>query len=181
MMHVLRLGIGLTWLVFWVGWLGAALTAKRSTDRRCFMGPRGVAAIAVLILIRGLHGDSIDVHSLAVGLVGAVLFAAGIALALWARVILGRNWGMPMTQRAEPELVTAGPYGVVRHPIYSGILLGIVGTALATSLIGLGIAVIVGGFFLYSARVEERNLTATFPSAYPAYRAHTKMLIPFLL
>ena len=77
---------------------------------------------------------------------------------------------MPTTQRAEPELVTAGPYGVVRHPIYSGILLALVGTALATSLIGLAIALIVGVFFFYAATVEERNLTATFPTAYPAYR-----------
>jgi protein-S-isoprenylcysteine O-methyltransferase Ste14 len=88
---------------------------------------------------------------------------------------------MPMTQRAEPELVTAGPYRLVRHPIYSGILLGLVGTSLAISLIGLVIALVVCAFFVYSATVEERNLTATFPSTYPEYREHTKMLIPFVL
>ena len=106
---------------------------------------------------------------------------AGLALAIWARLIIGRNWGMPTTQRAEPELVTAGPYAVVRHPIYSGILLALVGTALVISLIGLAIALIVGSYFVWAARIEERNLTATFPSAYPAYMARTKMLIPFVL
>jgi protein-S-isoprenylcysteine O-methyltransferase Ste14 len=88
---------------------------------------------------------------------------------------------MPMTKKAEPELVTSGPYRFVRHPIYSGILLGLLGTALAINLylliaFGAGLA-----YCVYSARVEERWLTASFPSAYPAYRTHTKMLIPFVL
>ncbi|HUY58309.1 MAG TPA: isoprenylcysteine carboxylmethyltransferase family protein [Solirubrobacteraceae bacterium] len=180
-MHALRIAIGIAWAVFWLGWLTAAFTAKRSATRRWFLGPRGVAAIALVILLRGVRGGSLEVHSLVVGVIGAALFAAGIALAVWARVILGRNWGMPMTQRAEPELVTAGPYGLVRHPIYSGILLGMVGTSLVTNLIGLGITVILGAFFVYSATVEERNLTATFPQAYPAYSSRTKMLIPYVV
>ncbi len=137
--------------------------------------------MAVVVLIRGFSGTSLAVHSWPLMIVGTVLFVAGLALAIWARVIIGRNWGMPTSERAEPELVTAGPYAVVRHPIYSGILLALVGTALAISLIGLAIALIVGAYFVWAARVEERNLTATFPSTYPAYMARTKMLIPFLL
>jgi protein-S-isoprenylcysteine O-methyltransferase Ste14 len=86
-----------------------------------------------------------------------------------------------MTEKAEPELITSGPYRIVRHPIYLGLLLGVLGTALATDLIGLIIVPVLGGYFYYSASVEERNLTATFPTAYPAYRAATKMLIPFVL
>jgi protein-S-isoprenylcysteine O-methyltransferase Ste14 len=180
-MHALKIGIGITWAVFWIGWLAAAFTAKRSTNRRGFLGPRGIAAIGVVLLVRGVGGHSLQIHSTVIAVIGTVLFVLGLALAIWARLILGRNWGMPMTQRAEPELVTAGPYRLVRHPIYSGILLGMLGTALAISLIGLGITLILGIFFVYSATVEERNLTATFPSAYPAYRARTKMIIPFLL
>ena len=109
------------------------------------------------------------------------MFAFGIAVAIWARIHLGRNWGMPMTTKAEPELVTSGPYRFVRHPIYSGLLAGVLGTALATNLIGLIIVAVLGAYFHHSASVEERNLTATFPTAYPAYRAATKMLIPFVL
>lgn len=181
-MHTLRIAVEIAWAVFWVGWLLAAFTANRSIGRGWGrLGPRGFAAIAVVVLIRGVRGGSLEVHSLALGAVGAAVFAVGIALAIWARVILGRNWGMPTTQRLEPELITAGPYGVIRHPIYTGILLGIVGTALVTNLIGLGIALILGAYFVWAATVEERNLTATFPSSYPAYRARTKMLIPFLL
>ena len=180
-MHALRLAVGIAWAVFWIGWLLSALTAKRGTRRFGGFGPRGIAVIAVIVLVRGFRGGSLEVHSLALGVVGAAVFAAGVALAIWARLILGRNWGMPMTQKLEPELITAGPYRLIRHPIYTGILLGLIGTALVTNLIGLGIALILGAYFIYSATVEERNLTATFPTAYPAYRARTKMLIPFVL
>jgi protein-S-isoprenylcysteine O-methyltransferase Ste14 len=78
-------------------------------------------------------------------------------------------------------LVTSGPYRLVRHPIYSGLLLGLFGTALVNDLFGLILVAILGGYFYYSASVEERNLTATFPTAYPAYRSGTKTLIPFVL
>jgi protein-S-isoprenylcysteine O-methyltransferase Ste14 len=88
---------------------------------------------------------------------------------------------MPMTQKAEPELVTSGPYRFIRHPIYSGLLLALLGTALATNLLGLIVVGVLGGYFYYSATVEEQNLTATFPTTYPAYRAATKKLIPFVL
>ncbi len=72
-----------------------------------------------------------------------------------------------MTQKNEPELVTSGPYGFVRHPIYSGILLGLLGTALATNIYWLIALGIVGVYFVYSATVEERNMTATFPTHLP--------------
>jgi protein-S-isoprenylcysteine O-methyltransferase Ste14 len=78
-------------------------------------------------------------------------------------------------------LVTSGPYRFVRHPIYSGLLLGLIGTALATDLLGLIVAVVLTAYFYYSASVEEKNLVARFPTAYPAYRTATKMLIPFVL
>ena len=88
---------------------------------------------------------------------------------------------MPMTQRAEPELVTSGPYRFVRHPIYSGLLLAVVGTALATDLYFLLALVLIGAYFIYSATVEERTMTTSFPADYPSYKEHTKMLIPFVL
>jgi protein-S-isoprenylcysteine O-methyltransferase Ste14 len=100
---------------------------------------------------------------------------------VWARIYLGRNWGMPMTEKDEPELVTAGPYRFVRHPIYSGLLLAMVGSALATNLVWLIFLVVLGSYFVYSAQVEECNMTRTFPRAYPGYKAQTKMLIPFVL
>ena len=140
-----------------------------------------MSLLSIILLIRVFRGGNVGIHTIALGVIGAVVFAAGIALAVWARVHLGRNWGMPTTQKAEPELVTSGPYRFVRHPIYSGILTAALGTALANNLIGLIIVGVLGAYFYYSASVEEKNLTATFPTAYPAYRDRTRMLIPFVL
>ena len=134
-----------------------------------------------IILTRVFRGSSYNVHNPALEAIGAVMFGCGLGLALWARFHLGRNWGMPMTRTDEPELVTSGPYHYVRHPIYSGILLAMLGTGLAVSWYWLVVFVLLGVYFVHSATVEERAMTDTFPSTYPSYRAHTKMLIPFVL
>jgi protein-S-isoprenylcysteine O-methyltransferase Ste14 len=86
-----------------------------------------------------------------------------------------------MTKREKPDLVTTGPYRYIRHPIYSGIILGLLGTALATTLYALIAVAVLAGLFIYSATREERFLAGEFPDAYPPYRARTKMLVPFLL
>ncbi len=180
-MDALKTAIAIAWIIFWVYWLVSALGAKqgRRSGRRIPL--QGLSALSVILLLRVFRGGSLTVHSPVLGAIGAVVFAGGIAVAIWSRVELGRNWGMPMTQKAEPELVTSGPYRFVRHPIYSGLLAGILGTALVTNLIGLIVVAILGVYFYYSASVEEKNLTTTFPAAYPEYRNSTKMLIPFVL
>ena len=76
--------------------------------------------------------------------------------------------------------MTTGPYRRVRHPIYSGIILAMVGTALAVSWYWLIAVGVLGAYFVYSADIEERYMTALFPDAYPAFKRSTKMLIPFV-
>ena len=85
-----------------------------------------------------------------------------------------------MSQKDEPELVTSGPYRLVRHPIYSGILLAGVGTAVALSWMWLVAVALAGVYFTYSATVEEGYLSREFPDAYPAYKRSTKMLVPLI-
>jgi protein-S-isoprenylcysteine O-methyltransferase Ste14 len=185
-MSTFRTAIFVVWGAFWLYWLLSATTAKESSrqgSRTRAIRPVSLLVIVVAaVAIRRLRlSGGADVHSLALEILGTILFLSGLAFAVWARVHLGRNWGMPMTERAEPELVTSGPYRYVRHPIYSGILLGVLGTALALNLyylIALGVLTV---YFIYSATVEERTMTAAFPEAYPRYKAHTKMLIPFVL
>jgi protein-S-isoprenylcysteine O-methyltransferase Ste14 len=104
----------------------------------------------------------------------------GLAFAIWARLHIGRNWGTPMSRKSDPELVTSGPYHLVRHPIYSGILCAGIGTAVALNWSWLIVVVLAGAYFVYSASAEERYLTKEFPEAYPRYRGSTKMLVPFL-
>jgi protein-S-isoprenylcysteine O-methyltransferase Ste14 len=180
-MHTIKLVISLAWIVFWVYWLASASTSKESVASGWRTRLTGVSAVAVFVIAGVLRGGSLAVHSLILAGIGALLFACGIALAVWARLNLGRNWGMPMTQRAEPELVTSGPYRFVRHPIYSGLLCAMLGTVLVNNLFGLIVVALLVAYFYYCGTVEERNLTSTFPGAYPEYRTRTKMLIPFLL
>ena len=85
-----------------------------------------------------------------------------------------------MSRKTDPELVTTGPYRSVRHPIYSGIILALLGTALAINLHWLILVAVVGAYFAYCAVMEERYLTERFPDAYPDYQRSTKMLIPFI-
>lgn len=173
------------WLAFWIYWLAAAIGVKSSRTGRTgwarFAGFRVGIIIVVLLLVRGggfkKHAANSDPWLLGIGL---AVFVLGLALASWARVYIGRNWGMPMSQKADPELVTTGPYRRVRHPIYSGIILAMIGTAIAVSLYWLVAAVLIGAYFIYSATVEERFMGGRFPESYPEYKRSTKMLVPFV-
>jgi protein-S-isoprenylcysteine O-methyltransferase Ste14 len=172
------------WVVFWIYWMVSAARVKKGTRPRLAVVPRLVIIAVVIlfnVLLKGHKGHNLTVHNPVLHVVGLVLFLSGLGLAIWARLYLGRNWGMPMTEKEEPELVTSGPYRFVRHPIYSGILLAMLGTALAITFYWLAAVVVLGIYFIYSATVEERIMTASFPVTYPGYRGKTKMLIPFVL
>ncbi len=181
-MHAVELVFAIGWAAFWLYWLVAAFSMKRvrvawSREWRI----RAVILVLALLLVRlgAFRGHSLNSDPWRAGL-GLILFAVGLGFAIWARVHIGRNWGPPMSQKSEPALVTSGPYRLVRHPIYSGVLLAGVGTAVALSWSWLIPAALAGGYFVYSATVEERDLTVQFPDTYPAYRRSTKMLVPFI-
>jgi protein-S-isoprenylcysteine O-methyltransferase Ste14 len=170
------------WVAFGLYWLAASVGVKAGQTRWTrFAGIRLAIILIVLFLLRvkafKTHATTNNPWIEGIGL---VVFLLGLALAVWARVYIGRNWGMPMTQKVDPELVTSGPYRRVRHPIYSGIILAMIGTAIAVSLYWLVAVVVLGGYFIYSATVEERYLAERFPD-YPEYKWSTKMLIPFIL
>jgi protein-S-isoprenylcysteine O-methyltransferase Ste14 len=170
------------WAAFWLYWLVTAFSMKRgrvpwSRELRI----RAVIVVVVIVLLRlGVfrdHGLNTDPWRAGLGL---VFFAFGLGFAVWARVHIGRNWGTPMSQKEEPELVTSGPYHLVRHPIYSGILVAGIGTAVALCWVWLVAVALAGTYCVYSATVEERYLTEQFPDIYPAYKHATKMLVPFV-
>lgn len=180
-MDSVKLAVDWAWLAVWIYWLVSAAGSKKSVKGGWRTRFTGVSTVGVIVIAGVLHGGSLAVRSVILASAGAVLFAGGIALAVWARRHLGRNWGMPMTQRAEPELITSGPYRFVRHPMYSGLLTAMLGTALVNNLLGLIVVAVLAGYFYYCGIVEERDLSAAFPQAYPEYKSRTKMLIPFLL
>ncbi len=181
-MRAVEFVFAIGWAAFWMYWLVAAFSMKRGRvpwGRELRIRALIVALAIVLARFGAFRGHGLNSDPWRAGL-GLVLFALGLGFAIWARVHIGRNWGTPMSQKNEPELVTSGPYHLIRHPIYSGALLAGVGTAVALSWLWL-IAVALGGvYFVYSATVEERYLTKQFPDTYPVYRRSTKMFVPFV-
>jgi protein-S-isoprenylcysteine O-methyltransferase Ste14 len=180
--RAVELIFGVGWAAFWLYWLVAAFSMKRGRVRWSREFRVRAVLIAILIVVVRLgafRGHGVHSDPLRAG-IGLALFAAGLAFAIWARVHIGRNWGTPMTEKDDPELVTSGPYRLVRHPIYSGILLAGIGTAVGLSWWWLVAVALAGIYFVYSATVEERFLTEEFPDAYPAYKRSTKMLVPFV-
>jgi protein-S-isoprenylcysteine O-methyltransferase Ste14 len=190
-MAMLHLIIPAFWIVFIVYWLISARLAKRSVG-----GPAKWKHIAIRFCILVLvvialssaplrHGvrlaQAYQASHALITAIGIVVVALGLALAFWARIQLGRNWGTPMSRREDPELITGGPYAYVRHPIYSGITLAMIGSTIGHSIAWALPLVLFGAYFIYSARREEEFLCQRFPQSYPAYMRRTNMLVPYLL
>lgn len=182
-------------LVLWLGlvtmWVIGATTAKRTISRPG-LGKQLAVRLVLLVLIAivwrtpslryGLGRLLLDTRGGPIAAwIGVAICATGAALAATARIQLGRNWGIPGSLKENPDLITGGPYRVIRHPIYTGILLAITGTALTESLLWFLPLVVALPYFILAARREERLMLEQFPDQYPGYRRRTKMLIPWLV
>jgi len=179
------------WILFLVYWGISALGAKRSFGTTAWWrqsllrGGVAVVALAALYVAGAGHAlravQAYQAQSQLLGAIGAVLVLIGVGLAIYARIHLGRNWGMPMSRKEEPELVTGGAYAFVRHPIYTGIILAMLGSAVGESVIWALPLILFAPYFLYSARREEELMREQFPVQYSDYMRRTKMILPFLL
>jgi protein-S-isoprenylcysteine O-methyltransferase Ste14 len=182
-MRVIDVIILVGWIAFWVYWFAVSFRVKTGQTRwGQFVGFRVLAILVFFFLLRlkVLKGHGTVANPWLQG-IGTAIFVLGLALAVWARVYLGRNWGMPMSRKAEPELVTTGPYRSVRHPIYSGIILAAIGTTIALSVYWIAAVIFMAAYFSYSAVNEERYMAEQFPTTYPAYKRSSKMLIPHVI
>ena len=114
-----------------------------------------------------------------IAMLGALLTLAGVAFAIWARRHIGRNWSGQVTIRKEHELIRTGPYAHIRHPIYTGILVAVAGTALAIGEYRaiVAFAVIAIGFVV-KARREEAFLATQFGPAFDEHRRQTGFFLP---
>jgi len=177
------------WLVLFAYWMIAAIGVKRNAGTRRRWKEGGLRLGVILLGLLALRTVPVVRHSLQdaqaymagsllIGAIGVVFCVAGVGLALWARVHLGRNWGMPMSTKESPELVTTGPYAFVRHPIYTGVLLAMFGSSIGENAFWVLPLVLFGAYFVYSARREEELMMKQFPEQYPAYMRRTNMLLP---
>lgn len=120
--------------------------------------------------------------TLALGVLTDCIVAAGAAFTVWARIALGRNWSAEVTFKQDHELIESGPYALVRHPIYTGLVAMALGTAINYGR-AIGFALFIGlcGGFWRKARQEERIMSRHFPAAYAEYKARARAIIPFVL
>lgn len=186
----LRSVIGFGWLIFFAYWWISAIGVKKNIRGRSWraqVGARILAIAGIIALIRmpgtrAFFQDGpppAEIDSVR-GVAGLIICLAGFALAVWARLYLGRNWGMPMSLKQGHELVTTGPYRYVRHPIYTGMLLAIVGSALVSGPIWVVLLIGMTIYCVYSARTEESLMLQQFPEQYARYRQRSKAIIPFV-
>jgi protein-S-isoprenylcysteine O-methyltransferase Ste14 len=114
--------------------------------------------------------------------IGAALTAGGLLFSVWARRHLGKNWSQAVTVKEGHELITSGPYALVRHPIYSGLLLGFVGCAVARGeWRGLLAVALVFGVLWHKLRLEEKWMRAEFGAPYDAYSRQVAALVPHII
>jgi protein-S-isoprenylcysteine O-methyltransferase Ste14 len=179
--------IQLCWLIFAAYWLISARRVKpaKQTEGLVFRLLRiGIAIFVFWLLLSaggriGWLGRRFVPPSNILPIVGAVLTALGVAFAVWARYVLGKNWSAAVTIKESHELIGSGPYARIRHPIYSGVVLALLGTALAIGEWRGLLSVFVAFFsFLIKARKEEALLSGEFGSAFEDHLARTGMFFP---
>lgn len=189
------------WGVFVIVWLLAAIFTKRTVYRQ--PGPQRLAYTLPLVIGGWLlfrssrlpgplnlriipHADALLESPAsplaALRVAAAVLCLGGLGFCLWARAVLGRNWSGTVTLKENHELIVRGPYRMVRHPIYTGMLAMALATAIQRGNIGglFGFLLIAVSFWIKST-YEEAVMLQQFPAQYAGYRERVKRIVPFIL
>jgi protein-S-isoprenylcysteine O-methyltransferase Ste14 len=188
--HSPGLTIAGLWLCWGAYWAAAAIAVKPAVRREPISSR--LLHIAPLFLAGALlwsPAQPVDALrarfvplSAVIEWTGAAIVAAGFAFTIWARVHLGTNWSGIVTVKRDHTLVTGGPYAIVRHPIYTGLLLAFAGTAIALGEVRGVLAVAIAAASLWrKLRLEERWMIEQFGDAYERYRSRVRALVPFVL
>ena len=173
------------WLAFALYWLVASFSVKKAAQTQ---GARPifwfrVMQVANFVLLAGVipyRPFNVTLwNGPDVAAIGAALCLIGTGFAIWARRVLAANWSSSVTFKEEHELITHGPYRLARHPIYTGLMLMMLGTVLVLGRLDSLVALVTRGFLYVSKiRREERLMDEHFPDQYPAYRARVRALLP---
>jgi protein-S-isoprenylcysteine O-methyltransferase Ste14 len=188
MTHATWLFIQACWIVWLIIWVGMAFATKRTVERGGIVGYRLVAGALILGALAIERSTHVSSHSqlwstpLVLGIATDLIVVAGFAFSVWARIVLGRNWSGEVTFKEGHELIESGPYALSRHPIYTGLIVMALGTALnyGRAFGFVLLAALCSGLW-WKARDEERLMSAHFPDAYAEYKARVSSIIPFVL
>jgi protein-S-isoprenylcysteine O-methyltransferase Ste14 len=177
----------LMWALYW--WIQsrgvkANIWRESVPSRLMHVVPLGMAALLLFlpaVPVLGLDQRFLP-WSLAIFWAGWLLAAAGLLFTVWARRHLASNWSADVTLKVDHDLITSGPYALVRHPIYTGLLLGFAGSALALGeWRGIVAVALVGWAMWRKLRIEERGMRQLFGETYLAYARRVAALIPYVL
>ena len=178
------------WLAYAIYWRAMAADVK-SDERREDAGSRLQRFILMILAIVLLGVPSIQLSvldrrflpaSMRWFWIGAVVTASGLMFAVWARHYIGRNWSRAVTIKKDHELITGGPYALVRHPIYTGLLTALLGSALAEGeWRGLVAVALVFIALLRKLRLEEQWMREQFGEDYEKYSRQVRALVPYVI
>jgi protein-S-isoprenylcysteine O-methyltransferase Ste14 len=185
--EVFRLLVELPWIVFVVYWIIAGIKTRPTRSQEAFTSRYTILLIEVvgyvLIFIRstgiGVLETRFMPRSVASAILGVILTWSGIGLAIWARYHLAENWSARITIKEDHQLIRTGPYSRLRHPIYSGLILATIGSAIVIDQwrCVLGLCLVVFGYCL-KARKEEAMLIQQFGDAFRDHQKQTGFLFP---
>jgi len=184
--HAIIPTLWLIWLAYWiVAAIGAKETQREEGFRSRLTHYVPLAIGGILLGWPNVAGAALEERFLPRTLAGfwiaVVLIAIGLGFSIAARVWLGGNWSGSVTIKKGHELIRSGPYALVRHPIYTGLLLALIGTALAVGKWRALIALLPFAFAIYrKMAVEERFMSDQFGGDYARYREQVPALIPFI-
>ena len=178
---------GYLWVAFGVLWLVWAARSK-ATQTRETLGSRFSYVIVTVAAFYAMFSGDVPLGWMHARIIpreswiealGIAITVAGMAFAIWARAYLGGNWSSNVTVKVDHQLVRTGPYRWVRHPIYSGLIVAMIGTALNRRQVrGLVAVALLWIGFTIKSRIEERFMEATFGPEYDEYKATTGALVP---
>jgi protein-S-isoprenylcysteine O-methyltransferase Ste14 len=183
---VAETALWLAWLAYWgIAARGAARAEweESRVSRLAHVVP--LCAAALLLSVGAARLGPLNARWLpetaACAWAGVAVTAAGLAFSVWARVHLGRNWSAEVQLKEGHRLIRGGPYTLARHPIYTGVLGGFLGAAIAVGeLRGLAAFALAFAAFWIKSRREEALMIGRFGAEYEAYRREVKALIPFV-
>jgi protein-S-isoprenylcysteine O-methyltransferase Ste14 len=171
---------------WWISALRNRTPFKRQSSRFGFLttmaAPAGTILVAVVLFAPDLSTARVLPDILPLVVIGLLVLLLGIGFAIWARVHLGTNWSSRPAIHENHTITRTGPYAIVRHPIYTGLLTGIIGTAIATgALLAFVSLFVMFVLFLLKIRMEEQFLLAEFGEEYERYRGEVRALVPWVL
>jgi len=180
------------WIAYMTYWWRMAPAAEaKAAERHEAPGSRTLRLLlfigaALLLALQRTGITVLDKPFLPVGLwsfwAGAMVTAFGLLFSVWARVHLGNNWSQAVTIKQDHELITTGPYAFVRHPIYSGLLAGFLGCAIARGeWRGLVAVALIVAALWPKLRLEEKWMQARFGDSYDVYCRRVARIVPHIL